>query len=462
MDYYENIGDSEKKKIPFDSEPIIRDKKNYKFSSDNDKKPSVYKWLVICLCAETIVFSVLFGILFNKLNSNSSLALKFANPIDGVESVVDTPYGKAMRSSVSIEAFNEQLSGYNVGSGVIVSQNNSEVFIVTNYHVCYLTSDKTISDNIFIFLCDYINPEKNWQQYYDRRIKCEFVGGSYNNDIAILKFSLEDTFFNVPYNNYPIKDSGGAVVQYIERKEISVADLYYSSNAMQATIADSSDIAFGDSVFAVGNPNAAGMNVSSGIVSKNYTFVNVDVRSNSTYQTLRCIQIDTPINKGNSGGGLFDSNGNLVGIVNAKQDGLENTAYAIPVNVAIGVAWNIVENNGVLKLCLLGVVLDNVSYTDIDAEGRLEYKSYSVVSSLSLIDSQIAYNAGIKVDDVIVGISYYNAAKACEVEVVIDKPYELQDQMFFFKPGDSAVITVERNGESLEFNISFDVASTIS
>ena len=57
------------------------------------------------------------------------------------------------------------------------------------------------------------------------------------------------------------------------------------------------------------------------------------------------MRVDTAVNSGNSGGGMFDGKGNLIGIVNAKivDDGVENIGYAIPSNVAIAIAENIIH-----------------------------------------------------------------------------------------------------------------------
>ena len=68
---------------------------------------------------------------------------------------------------------------------------------------------------------------------------------------------------------------------------------------------------------------------------------------------MRVIRVDTAVNPGNSGGGLFNSKGELIGIVNAKiiSSDVENIGYAIPSSVAINVADNIINHTFQL-LCI--------------------------------------------------------------------------------------------------------------
>ena len=66
---------------------------------------------------------------------------------------------------------------------------------------------------------------------------------------------------------------------------------------------------------------------------------------NRTEVSFRVMRVDAPVNSGNSGGGLFDGQGKLIGIVNAKivDEGVENIGYAIPSNVAVSIANNIID-----------------------------------------------------------------------------------------------------------------------
>ena len=95
---------------------------------------------------------------------------------------------------------------------------------------------------------------------------------------------------------------------------------------------DSDNVAVGQTAIAIGNPEAEGISVSSGIISVTSEDITMTAVDESSTVTMRVIRTDTAINSGNSGGGLFDTQGKLIGIVNAKMktEKAENIAYAIP------------------------------------------------------------------------------------------------------------------------------------
>ena len=450
----ENLNDfqekPEKKKIPYDQEPIIRGTRRVPSVSSAGQKNSskLVNVLVSVLCIVTIVFGVLIGVLFKRTgDKGSTLSPNYPestykkNELVAEESISDTATAYAMRSAVTVQAMisapNPDLK-HNAGSGVIIDDTNGYVTIVTNYHVCYLASEGKVSSEIYVFLYDYVNPENNSDIYYASRILCEYVGGSYNNDIAVLRFSRGTTY-----------------------APTAAEKLYLESKAQPVTIGDSNNLSFGDNVFAIGNPAGLGINVTTGVVSKPYTLVNVDVRSDgsSPYEVLRCIQVDAAINKGNSGGGLFDANGHWMGIVNAKQEELENFGFAIPVNVAYGVAWNIVQNSGSLKICTIGVDLENDTYIEEDDKGAIEYKNKVIVDAVSIL-TPAAY-AGIKAGDWILQVTYTNRATGKSVTIDIDKPYEVHEQMYYVASGDKITIVVDRSGTRKTLEVTLGSANVV-
>jgi len=108
----------------------------------------------------------------------------------------------------------------------------------------------------------------------------------------------------------------------------------------------------GESVVAVGNPlGELGGTVTTGIVSATGRTINVDGTE------MELIQIDAAVNPGNSGGGLFNLKGELVGIVNAKPTGtgIEGLGFAIPVNDAVSVSEQIKTNGYVTGRTYIGV-----------------------------------------------------------------------------------------------------------
>ena len=331
---------------------------------------------------------------------------------------------KALLSAVSVESnFKKTVYGTtrsyaSSGAGVIYTLDKSagDAYIITNHHVVYdlnsITSDK-ISDDIGIYLYG--------MEYSDFRIPAKYVGGSLNYDIAVLK--------------------------------VSGSDILRESAAMAAEIADSDTVRVLDTAIAIGNPAGNGISATLGSVSvesQNINNVAVDGVTNVTYRVMR---IDTPINRGNSGGGLFDERGRLIAIVNAK-DGdstIENMGYAIPSNVAVSVANNIIatcdgETYKEMKRCDVGVT---VSVIDASAEYdtqtgtviRKEVCAVSAVESLSPLKDRL--HAG----DIITGIKIGN------VSYGIDYSYDLEEALINARVGDEITVYVLREGTETEVTV---------
>lgn len=120
---------------------------------------------------------------------------------------------------------------------------------------------------------------------------------------------------------------------------LQIAGDYYKNSA---TIRVDSPVRLAETAIAIGNPLGAGISVTKGIISGLSKVINMDGVNMSLLQT------DAAINKGNSGGALFDESGLLIGIVNAKSSGdtVEGIGYAIHVDDAVKVANSIIETSG--------------------------------------------------------------------------------------------------------------------
>ena len=206
-----------------------------------------------------------------------------------------------------------------------------------------------------------------------------------------------------------------------------------------ATLADSSQLVLGQEVIAIGNPLGLGISVSNGIISA----LQKEVYINNVYMDL--IQTNAAVNEGNSGGGLFDLQGNLVGIVNAKtssslSSNVEGMGYAIPSNTIIKVMEDLMNYGYVKNRPTLGVrVYSDSSY----------YTSNGLLIS-DVIKDGGADQAGIMAGDVIVGIddisvnSYADLSKALEDYVI----------------GDQVILHILRNNNKMDFNVTLHEATT--
>ena len=215
------------------------------------------------------------------------------------------------------------------GAGVIyrLDKENGDAYIITNYHVVYyagaLTEDK-ISDQIKVYL--YGSESERYA------MDATYVGGSMNYDIAVLK--------------------------------ITGSDVLKNSSALAVAVADSDLLTVGDTAIAIGNPKSGGIAVTRGIVSVDSEYIQMQACDNVSIVSYRLLRVDTAINSGNSGGGLFNEDGRLIGVVNAKVSSseVENIGFAIPSNIATYVADNVIDNcNGTTvkkpKTCVPGVSL---------------------------------------------------------------------------------------------------------
>lgn len=126
-----------------------------------------------------------------------------------------------------------------------------------------------------------------------------------------------------------------------------------------AKIADSDSIEIGDDAIAIGNPLGTGITVTNGIVSAIHKEITIN------RETMSLIQTNAEINSGNSGGGLFNINGELIGIVNAKTSSptsinsasVEGLGYAIPSNTVVNVIKSLKEFGYYKNRATLGVTI---------------------------------------------------------------------------------------------------------
>ena len=175
----------------------------------------------------------------------------------------------------------------------------------------------------------------------------------------------------------------------------------------QAVLGNSSELKLGETVFVIGNPlGSLGGTVSKGIVSaleRTITISGID-------EPMTLIQTDAAINSGNSGGAMFDSYGNLVGIVNAKSTGLgiEGIGFAIPVDTAKALSSELIETGGdgygyIEGRYLLGATVADGYYTvSSGIFGQVQRIPVVYVSEINQDGS--FYKAGIRANDIITAV----------------------------------------------------------
>lgn len=337
--------------------------------------------------------------------------------IGGGDSAATVAISNALRSAVSVSCAFYQ-SGYrgsssaygSAGSGVIyqLDKEKGDALIVTNYHVVYDADSRQsngIAEEIMVYLYG--------GEYADLGIEATYVGGSMYYDIAVLY----------------IRDS----------------ELLRNSDVVAVTVADSDKVQVGSTAIAIGNAEGSGIAVTSGVVSVDSEHITMTASDGATEVDYRVIRVDTAVNSGNSGGGLFDETGKLIGIVNAKtiDDGVENIGYALPSSVVVAVTDNIIDYcmnatcESVMRPILGVTVTINDSRAVYDSEtGMLSIEETVTVYTVEKGQLGSVFQEG----DVLVSV------KIGDREKIITRQHHLIDFMVTARVGDKVEFVVLRDG----------------
>ncbi|MEZ2131299.1 MULTISPECIES: DegQ family serine endoprotease [unclassified Sinorhizobium] len=198
---------------------------------------------------------------------------------------------------------------------------------------------------------------------------------------------------------------------------------------------DSDKLKLGDQILAIGNPFGIGTTVTAGIVSARGR----DLHS-GPYDDF--IQIDAPINHGNSGGPLVDSSGNVVGIntaIYSPNGGSVGVGFAIPSDEAKAIVAKL-EKDGSIEHGYLGVQIQPVTPDVADALG-LGKPEGALVAAVT--GGTPAANAGLKTGDIITGVGNES----------VKNPKDLSRLVADLTPGAREALTVWRDGRSVDLNV---------
>ena len=208
-----------------------------------------------------------------------------------------------------------------------------------------------------------------------------------------------------------------------------------------ATVGDSDSLKVGQSVMAVGNPlGELGGTVTGGMISALNR--SVTIQGTSSTNTMSLIQMDASVSPGNSGGGLFNMSGELIGIVNAKSSSsdAEGLGFAIPINDAIKVAQELLENGYVTGRPYLGITYLGVE--DAQTAAQLGVNAYGVYV-VEVVKGGPAERAGLQSGDRIVSIDGTEIASKDDLGTLMQK----------HAAGDTLSITIARGGQMQTINV---------
>ena len=281
-------------------------------------------------------------------------------------------------STIRYGTFMGQYVSSGAGSGVILSK---EGLIVTNHHVI---------DNATEIKVKLTSGEEH---------KATLIASDAQTDLAVLRITAD--------------------------------------NLKPAVLGDSDTMRVGETVYAIGNPlGSLGGSVSEGIVSAKDREIKIDG------QNMVLLQTSAAVNPGNSGGGLFNSKGELVGIVNAKSSGedIEGIGFAIPISFAKGIVEDLTTTGKVSGRLVLGI-----SYYEIS---NLSTAVKYGVNTLGLLVGEVSPNsnaskAGLKPNDVIVEVDGNQVTTSDDLKLALNK----------HKVGDKMTFTVVREKEYIELSV---------
>lgn len=348
--------------------------------------------IVSILCSAALGFGG--GYLANNMNKTSSGSIN----INKVEASNTSSSGKSTANTTSdivkktadsvVEiategvktgSFAQQYVVKGAGSGVIISEDG---YIITNHHVIEGANSVTVT-------------LRDGNTSYTAAV----IGSDSDNDIALLK---------------------------VDAKGLT-----------PATFGDSSKLAVGDYVVAIGNPlGELGGTVTDGIISALARDVTIED------QNMTLLQTNAQISPGNSGGGLFNANGELIGIVNAKDSAteVEGIAFAIPINNVLDIIDDLKSYGYVTGKIDLGMQL-----TDITSKDTAFYYGVNQTGCyvLSVTRGSNAETAGFTTGDLITKVNGTSVSTSADVEKALENS----------KVGDNVKFTVYRNGTTKDLSL---------
>lgn len=214
-----------------------------------------------------------------------------------------------------------------------------------------------------------------------------------------------------------------------------------------ATLGNSDKLDPGESVIAIGSPLGDFKNtVTVGVVSA--TGRSIDTGNGYTIENL--IQTDAAINHGNSGGPLVNLAGEVIGIntlvvrTGGNGDVAEGLGFAIPVNTAQAMAQQIIQQ-GYFARPYMGISFQPIT-PDIASQYNLPTQWGAYITRVEA--GSPAANAGLQENDIITKVG----------DITIDESHSYTNSLFKYKPGDTIPVTVVRNGQETQLQVTLGEA----
>lgn len=220
----------------------------------------------------------------------------------------------------------------------------------------------------------------------------------------------------------------GVIVGYDSDNDIAVLQVN-ATGLEHAALGNSDSIRVGDSVYAVGNPlGELQFSMTTGSVSATDRLIATEESS----PAINMFQIDAAVNEGNSGGPVYDKNGQVIGVVTAKysKTGIEGLGFAIPINDAMAIATDLITTGYVTGKAKLGVDAQTMSaraamyYSSVEGAYIRYVEAGSCADTAGLLPGDVIYRFGtldvLTRDDLQTAVRSYHAGDTVEMAVYRD------------------------------------------
>jgi S1-C subfamily serine protease len=279
---------------------------------------------------------------YGEISYSDFLALYFSLDRDEVSTLHECLLSTAKVYCEFMEmdsgTYTPKLTG-STGAAVIYKIEGNDVYFLTNYHVVFNSAaiGSKISERVYCYLygseghptkLTETNTGKEYYEYEEFAIPCEYIGGAASYDIALLKADASVVL---------------AINPQVRAVELAQAHCV------------------GESAFAVGNPKDRGMSVTKGVVSVENDIIQLSIGGKT--RNHYSFRMDVPLYKGNSGGGVFNSKGKLIGLAHAADTESQNINYAIPVSLLKAGAENALYYYKSGKVNALGIYKPTLGVT---------------------------------------------------------------------------------------------------
>ncbi len=185
----------------------------------------------------------------------------------------------------------------------------------------------------------------------------------------------------------------------------------------------------------------------------------IDIKSADETRTLSLLEIrtDATVNHGNSGGGLFNADGKLIGIVNAKreEDGVEGMGYAIPSNLAVAIVQNVIDNSAVNQS--LGAARATLGITMKIQSSKCVYNEdtcRTYIMETLVVDS--VTKGSVSEGKLNTGDVLYSIKVGDGKEKIITRMHIPSTELFNVRKGDTVTIVVLREDVPVSVELMFD------